>query len=280
MEELYCTCGYHHLRGRKWHKAQSIDTLIGKDCLETSELPGCMSRKDYKITVVVSKFGSAAKRSLRLSSSSTSHCAHINLPARNLASGLASQTAKLPGKLTTRTKPGQRSVPSRISVVTAPQKIFSRTVFPDEETFTSNFNRTLGFDGARVEVHNSDVRVHILHGEVLHHLVHGCFARAITYGPRLGDLASGGRSRDDDPRAGGLKSQEFLDDVERADDVGVKGRFEIVRGDLSAGNESMAAGGVGDEDVDFADFFKDGGDAVVVGDGGGVGGDLGVWILV
>lgn len=67
--------------------------------------------------------------------------------------------------------------------------------------------------------------------------------------------------------------------MEGADDVGVEGRFEVVRGDLSAGEERVAGGCVGDEDVDFGDFFEDGGDAVVIGDGGGVGGDSGVWVL-
>ena len=44
--------------------------------------------------VVVNNKGLAAMRSFKVRSSSTSHCAHTNLPARNFASSLASQTAK------------------------------------------------------------------------------------------------------------------------------------------------------------------------------------------
>lgn len=92
-------------------------------------------------------------------------------------------------------------------------------------------------------------------------------------------MACSGRSRDNDSRTGRLKSQEFFDDVESADDVGVEGRFEVFGGDLSAGEERVAAGCVGDEDIDCGDFFENGGDTVVVGDGSGVGGDFGVWVL-
>lgn len=56
----------------------------------------------YRTILVVRSEGFAAslRRSLRARSSSASHCAHQNLPARKLASGLANHTEKSPGKRT------------------------------------------------------------------------------------------------------------------------------------------------------------------------------------
>jgi hypothetical protein len=67
--------------------------------------------------------------------------------------------------------------------------------------------------------------------------------------------------------------------VERRDDVGVEGGFELCCGDVFARDERVGSRYVRDQDVDFADFLKDGGDAVEVGDGSGVCGDFGAWVL-
>ena len=67
--------------------------------------------------------------------------------------------------------------------------------------------------------------------------------------------------------------------MKSGDDVRLEGAEDFAGRDVLCRGQDVTRGGIGDEDVDLTDFFDDGGNAVVVRDRGGVGGDFGVRVL-
>lgn len=67
--------------------------------------------------------------------------------------------------------------------------------------------------------------------------------------------------------------------MEGTDHIGVEGELVVCDGDLLAWNEGVRCSDVRNQDIDFANLFEDGGNAVEVGDGRRVRGDFGVGIL-
>lgn len=124
-----------------------------------------------------------------------------------------------------------------------------------------------------------DICTCVLLGEMLDELIASGFAWTVPDVAWLDYLTCSGRDIDNDPWAGRWKRQEFLDDVEGADDIGLEGELVVCCGHFSARNKWMACCDVGDQDVNFANFLEDGRDAVIVCDRGGVRGDFGVRIL-
>lgn len=124
-----------------------------------------------------------------------------------------------------------------------------------------------------------DICACILLGEMLDDLVAGGFAWAVADIAWLDYLARSRRDIDNDPWTGGRDCEEFLNDVEGTDDVGVESELVICCGDLSARNERMGCRDIRNQDVDFANLLKNGRDAVKVGDRRDVRGDFGVGIL-
>lgn len=153
------------------------------------------------------------------------------------------------------------------------------TILPVEGIFTRQFRRILSADDTRVIRLERDVCTCVLLGEMLDDLVARSFARSVANVARLDYLACSGRDIDNDSWTGRRECQELLDDVEGSDDVGIKSELVVCCGDLSARNEGMRCRDVRDQDVNFADFLYDGRNAVEIGDGRGVCGDFGVWIL-
>ena len=119
----------------------------------------------------------------------------------------------------------------------------------------------------------------VLLGEMLDELVAGGFAWTVPDIAWLDYLACSGRDIDDNSWTGGQECQELFVDVESADDIGLEGELVVCCGDFSARNKRMTCCDVGDQDVNFANFLEDGGDAVVVCDGSSVRGDFSVRIL-
>ena len=119
----------------------------------------------------------------------------------------------------------------------------------------------------------------VLLGEMLDELVAGGFAWTVPDIAWLDYLACSGRDIDDNSWTGGQECQELFDDVESADDIGLEGELVVCDGDLLAWNEGVRCSDVRNQDIDFANLFEDGGNAVEVGDGRRVRGDFGVGIL-
>ena len=155
----------------------------------------------------------------------------------------------------------------------------THTVFPVKSVFARQCRGVFRANDARVETLKRDIRARILLGEMLDELVAGGFAWTVPDIAWLDYLACSGRDIDDNSWTGGQECQELFDDVESADDIGLEGELVVCCGDFSARNKRMTCCDVGDQDVNFANFLEDGGDAVVVCDGSSVRGDFSVRIL-
>lgn len=102
--------------------------------------------------------------------------------------------------------------------------------------------------------------------ELLDELIRGRLASPIRRITRLRNLPSSRRNINHRPRALSRQRQKLLDDVEGCDDVRLEGAEDLAGRDVFCWSEDVAGSRVRDQDVDFADFAEDGGDAGVVCD--------------
>ena len=125
----------------------------------------------------------------------------------------------------------------------------------------------------------SDICACVFLGEMLDDLAASSFARPVADVAWLDYLARSRRHIDYDSWTSRLQSQELLSYVESTNYIGVEIELVVCCGDLSARNERVGCCDVENQDVDFANLFENGRDAVEVDDGRGVRGNFGVGIF-
>jgi hypothetical protein len=149
-----------------------------------------------------------------------------------------------------------------------------RTIFPDERVLGEEARCCVCIDSAGMESLEGDVGVRVFRSEVLDHLVCSRFTWPVTDVSRHHHLAYRGRCMHDHSWSPRLKREKLFDDVERAEDVNLEGRAEVVHFDIFAWKEGVACRGIGDQNIDRTDLLQYGANMVQIRDRGGMYRDL------